>query len=350
MKRLKLYSFIIGAAALTLAGCSSAANEESAQLFEKQTETETATGTEEQVSNESQAEPATETQETVETEPFDEVEGNAETTTEADTSASSNGEVSICDETTELDYSKDYTDEIKVAVERAVASASSLEDEFAKMDEIHECITARRSQDQTQAEMSMASYFYYQVWDAELNNLWSRVSEAVDADTKDRLLKAQRNWIAMKDEATVMALGPREEGGSIYPMLVNEFIEDSTKNRCYLLAKELAAVTGDSYEMPKKDLRGMYLDNQGTDSICSSISIMEGWESGYTAKISLYRIGELDGTVTEDGDGKLAFVSDDESVKGTILYGWDGASLEITQADGASIVATGDKFEFPVTY
>ena len=101
--------------------------------------------------------------------------------------------------------------------------------------------------------------------------------------------------------------------------------------------------------MPKRSVTGSYIDNQGTESICSALSITESWESGYIAKVSLYRIGELEGTAEEAGDGKLSFTSYDETVKGTISYGWDGAVFEVTEASDA-VVNVGDKYEFPVVF
>lgn len=258
--------------------------------------------------------------------------------------------VSICDETTELDYDKDYDDEIRVAVERAVAESNSFSEEFSKMDEIQDHITSRRSQDQTQYEMNVASMYYYKVWDAELNNLWGRFAETVDEKTKGKYLNDQRNWISMKDEAILQALGPREEGGTIYPMSENTLLEESTKRRCYYLAKELAKVTGDSFEMPEKKPGGSYIDNQGTGSIYGSLSITAGWESGYVAKISMYRVGELEGNVEENGQGVLSFTSYDDAVKGTITYSWEGAKFEVTEVSGDSIVSVGDTFEFPFVF
>lgn len=268
---------------------------------------------------------------------------------EAAETPANDGAVSICDETTELDYSKDYSEEIKVAVERAVAGATSFDDEFNKIQEIHEHITSRRTDSENQVEMNVVSLYYFQVWDYELNNLWARFTDTVDEQTKERVLADQRCWNATKEDAALEALGPQDEGGSIYPLLYNGFMEETTKTRCYFIAKEIAAVKGESFTMPKRSVTGSYIDNQGTESICSALSITESWESGYIAKVSLYRIGELEGTAEEAGDGKLSFTSYDETVKGTISYGWDGAVFEVTEASDA-VVNVGDKYEFPVVF
>lgn len=325
MKRKIFCTLMITAACLVIAGCSGKESDETtSSIFEAQTET---SSTSEEVQN-----------------------ADAQSSDTTEEVASDDGRVSICDETTELDYSKDYAEEIKVAVERAVAEASSFEDEFNKMSEIQDHITARRSSDQTQYEMNMASLLYFQVWDAELNNLWNRFSETVDAQTKERVLADQRCWNSMKEEAALEALGPREEGGSIYPLLYNGYMEESTKVRCYVLAKEIAAAKGESYTMPSKAATGSYIDNQGTDSVYSSLSVTSGWESGYDVKVSLYRVGEIEGTAVEESDGNLTFTSSDESIKGIIHYGWDGATFEVTEAGDGSIVSVGEKFEFPFVF
>ncbi len=333
MKRKIYLAMMIATATITLAGCAGKDSEEATNsIFEPQTEI----GSSEDKNTEGNT--SAENSQNAESQ-------NTETTASAD-----DGRVSICDETTELDYSKDYTEETKVAVERAVASASSFEDEFQKMSEIQDHITSRRSDDQSQAEMNVASFYYYQVWDLELNNLWDRFSNTVDAQTKERVLADQRNWNAMKEDAALEALGPQDEGGSIYPVLYNGFMEESTKARCYFLAKEIAAANGSSFTMPKKAIAGSYIDNEGTDSIYSSLSVTEGWESGYNAKVSLYRIGELEGSAEEAGDGTLTFVSYDDVVKGTIHYGWDGATFEVTEVNGDSIVSAGDTYQFPLVF
>ncbi|WP_026517253.1 lysozyme inhibitor LprI family protein [Butyrivibrio sp. MC2021] len=340
MKRKIYCALAITAAFLTLAGCDKGDAEQGwSSEFEPVTET---------AGSQNEQQTTTEQEKTEQT-AADQTTGDQ--TTEATQEApADNGAVSICDETTPFDYASDYTEEIKVAVERAVAGATSFEDEFAKMQEIHEHITSRRSDDENQAEMNVVSFYYYQIWDAELNNLWDRFTQTVDDATKERVLADQRAWNVMKEDAALEALGPQEEGGSIYPLLYNSFMEDSTKVRCYFLAKEMAAAKGDSFTMPKKSVLGSYVDNQGTDSIYSCLSVTESWESGYIAKATLHGIGELEGTVEEAGDGVLSFASDDDSVKGTITYGWDGAVLEITEVNGDSVVSLGDKFEFPMVF
>ena len=50
----------------------------------------------------------------------------------------------------------------------------------------------------TQIEMNLSSRWFFDIWDTELNNLWSRFSDLADPQTKEKILAEQRNWIAMK--------------------------------------------------------------------------------------------------------------------------------------------------------
>ncbi len=344
---------MIAAAALclTIAGCGTESVENTGSIFEPsqaagggKVENESSAG-KEQITATSESEAGSEQVAA----PAEGEGGNNQAGATEQNAAPSEGGVSICDETSELDYNSDYEEEIKVAVERAVASATSFDDEFNQMGLIQDHITSRRSQDQTQVEMNMASFYYYEVWDAELNNLWGRFSETVDAATKEKALEHQRTWNALKQDVALEVLGPQDQGGSIYPLLYNTFMEESTKASCYYLAKDLSAASGRGFTIPPKQPAGGYVDTQGTDSIYSCLSVAEGWESGYDVKVSLYRQGELEGSAEESAD-TLEFTSYDDSVKGVIYYGWDGATFEVTEVNGDSIVQVGDTYQFPFVF
>ena len=77
--------------------------------------------------------------------------------------------------------------------------------------------------------------------------------------------------------------------------------------------------------MPEKSAKyGLFVDNQGTGSVYSSLITRQGLEGEDEALISIYREGETKGTFVDNGNGELAFTSDDGSVKGTIkINGWE---------------------------
>ena len=57
-----------------------------------------------------------------------------------------------------------------------------------------------------QADMNQTTAQWYQLWDDELNSLWSRLSDELDAETKAKVLEEQRAWIKQK-EARVKGAG-----------------------------------------------------------------------------------------------------------------------------------------------
>ena len=176
-----------------------------------------------------------------------------ETTSEESTTFNNGKEDDIeLKDTIEIDFTYDYTEDIKADVAYVVSNSSSLQEELKNIDTITQKYTLLAESAQTQGEMNVASQWLYMIWDTELNNLWSRFSSLANQDTKEMVLEEQRNWIAMKEEVTLMSLGSQEENGSMYPMLVNSLWEEKTKNRAYFIANELAQIEGESFAMPDR--------------------------------------------------------------------------------------------------
>lgn len=251
-----------------------------------------------------------------------------------------------------IDFTYDYSEDIKADVEDLVSGSASLQEELENMERIIQKYTPLAEAAQTQSEMNLSSKWFFVIWDTELNSIWSRFSDSADQETKEKFLEEQRNWVAMKEEVTLLSLGSREENGSMYPLLQNSFLEEITKNRTYVLASELAKLKGESFAMPEKSAKyGLFVDNQGTGSVYSSLNTRQGWEGEDEAIISIYRQGEAEGTFVDNGNGELTFTSDDGSIKGTIkLNGWDGASFKVTETAGESTFAVGEEFEFPFAF
>ena len=246
------------------------------------------------------------------------IESMDEETTSEESTTFNNGEEDDIElkDTIEIDFTYDYTEDIKADV------------------------------------AYVASLWLYVIWDTELNNLWSRFSSLANQDTKEMVLEEQRNWIAMKEEVTLMSLGSQEENGSMYPMLVNSLWEEKTKNRAYFIANELAQIEGESFAMPEASTKyGLFVDNQGTDAVYSSLITQQSWEGEDEAIISVYRLGEIEGSFIDNGNGNLDFTSDDGSIKGTIqINGWNGATFEVTETIGAVPFSVEEKFEFPFAF
>lgn len=269
--------------------------------------------------------------------------------TEADSKINNDAELN---DNLEIDFTFDYSEDIKADIDYVASNATSLQEELENIEQIIQKYTPLAQSAQSQMEMNISSEWFFVIWDTELNSLWSRFSNSADPQTKERVLAEQRNWIDMKEEVTLLSLGTAEENGSMYPLLQNSFLEEITKNRAYVLANELAKIKGESFAMPEvSEKYGLFVDNQGTGDVYSFLITRQGWEGDDEAIISIYRQGETEGTFTDNGNGELNFTSDDGSVKGIIkINGWNGASFEITEISGASAFSVGEIFEFPFVF
>ena len=150
-----------------------------------------------------------------------------------------------------LDFTCDYSEDIRADVDYAVSVSASLQEELENIEKIIQKYTPLAQAAQTQGEMNVSSQWFLVIWDTELNSLWSRFSHLADQQTKENILAEQRNWIDMKDEAVLLSIGSSEENGSMYPLLQNSFLEEITRRRAYVLANELAKVKGEPFVLPE---------------------------------------------------------------------------------------------------
>lgn len=90
----------------------------------------------------------------------------------------------------------------------------------------------------TQAEMNELAAQRYALWDGELNSIWSRLKERLDADAMAALTAEELEWIARKDEAMRQA-GLEVEGGSLQPIFTYGEGAEWTRDRVYVLAEHL---------------------------------------------------------------------------------------------------------------
>lgn len=252
----------------------------------------------------------------------------------------------------QIDFTHDYSEDIKEDVDYVVSGSASLQEKLENIDLMIQKYTPLAEAAQTQGEMNVSSQWFFTIWDTELNNLWSRFTDSADQQVKEKVLAEQRNWIAMKEEVTLLSIGSREENGSMYPLLQNAFLEKITKNRAYFLANELAKIKGESFVMPEISAKyGLFVDNQGTGSVYSTLITQQSEDGEDEAIISIYRQGETKGSFVDNGNGELAFTSDDGTVKGIIkINGWDGASFKVTETAGNSIFFVGEEDKFPFVF
>lgn len=86
----------------------------------------------------------------------------------------------------------------------------------------------------TQLDYNEQTQRLYEMWDSDLNAIWSELKAYLDAEAFDELLAEQREWIAEK-EAEVKVAGAEYEGGSMQPMAMNMKAAELTKARVYEL-------------------------------------------------------------------------------------------------------------------
>ena len=146
---------------------------------------------------------------------------------------------------TENHYTEDVIDiEEKSEIE-------SIQDEIAKV-EVKSCEYENADwSSMGQQEMNQLTAQWYQLWDDELNSLWSRLSDELDAETKAEVLDEQRAWIKRKEE-NVIGAGAQVFGGSLQPQLENSTAEEMTRARAYILAGYLADVRNETFTIPSE--------------------------------------------------------------------------------------------------
>ena len=128
----------------------------------------------------------------------------------------------------------------KVTVnDETTTSDVSIESELQKIEEKAAAMQEDLSSGElAQQEMNTLSLRLYQLWDNELNSIWSRLKETLDEDTMTTLTQEERDWIKTKDSAVEEA-GKDAEGGSLQPLLENDKAAELTRDRVYELAEYL---------------------------------------------------------------------------------------------------------------
>lgn len=102
-----------------------------------------------------------------------------------------------------------------------------------------------------QQQMNQHSVQWYKLWDDELNSLWSRLSDELDEETKEKVLEEQRAWIKRK-EGNATAAGVAALGGTLQPLLESETAAEMTRARVYVLAGYLADVRKESFTVSQE--------------------------------------------------------------------------------------------------
>ncbi len=95
----------------------------------------------------------------------------------------------------------------------------------------------------TQMDLNECANDNAQAADAALNALYRKVMVAPQTD-KDGLKQSERVWIKYRDKTCADAVGPREDGGSIWPMDMANCEQTETDKRIRVLQRMLTCTAG----------------------------------------------------------------------------------------------------------
>lgn len=95
--------------------------------------------------------------------------------------------------------------------------------------------------DSAQQAMNSCAANTFKAADKELNALYkTQLDYLQDAKSKSAFKEAQRKWIALRDADCLYQVGPREDSGSIWPLLQLSCETEQTKVRIEQLKKYVA--------------------------------------------------------------------------------------------------------------
>jgi uncharacterized protein YecT (DUF1311 family) len=98
---------------------------------------------------------------------------------------------------------------------------------------------------ETQMDLNQCAEANYEAADAALNALYKRLlAQDTDAKAAASLRDAERTWISYRDKECARQVGPREGGGSIWPMDMSTCLEEKTAARIRELKQSLDCPAG----------------------------------------------------------------------------------------------------------
>jgi uncharacterized protein YecT (DUF1311 family) len=105
----------------------------------------------------------------------------------------------------------------------------------------------------TQMELNQCADANEKSADTALNTLYRQLmAEETDAGVRQRLVAAERAWIAYRDKECAYQVGPQQNGGSIWPMEMSNCLEQLTAARIAELSKLRGCTAGVSACNPQQ--------------------------------------------------------------------------------------------------
>jgi uncharacterized protein YecT (DUF1311 family) len=90
-----------------------------------------------------------------------------------------------------------------------------------------------------QMDLNQCAQANYEAADGKLNEVYHTAMDAAgDEASRTQLRDSERTWIQFRDRECARQLGPREDGGSIWPMDMATCLKDKTDARIRELRKD----------------------------------------------------------------------------------------------------------------
>lgn len=215
-----------------------------------------------------------------------------------------------------------HTEDVNDIEEKS--EAESIQDEIAKV-EVKSCEYENADwSSMGQQEMNQLTAQWYQLWDDELNSLWSRLSDELDAETKARVLDEQRAWIKRK-EKNVIGAGAEAFGGSLQPQLENTTAEEMTRARAYILAGYLADVRNESFTIPSEIQASIDMAEPSLDDVFEKFEGQWIFDEERGACVGIERTETCDYGV--EGSNWTVWVSGGDIISDLDVYGYTEKSI-----------------------
>ena len=200
----------------------------------------------------------------------------------------------------------------------------SIQDEIAKVEDNSKEYENADWGSMGQQEMNQLTAQWYQLWDDELNSLWSRLSDELDAETKAKVLDEQRAWIKRKEE-NVIGAGAEAFGGSLQPQLENSAAEEMTRARAYILAGYLADVRNESFTISPEIRESIDMADPSLDDVFKKFEGQWIFDEERGACVGIERTETCAYGV--EGSNWTVWVTGGDIISDLDVYGYTGNSV-----------------------
>lgn len=204
------------------------------------------------------------------------------------------------------------------------SETESIQDEIAKIETKSSEYENADWSSMGQQEMNQLTAQWYQLWDDELNSLWSRLSDELDAEAKEKALEEQRAWIKRKEE-NVKGAGAAAFGGSLQPQLENTTAEEMTRARAYTLAAYLADVRNEPFTISPEIQESIDTADPSLDDVFQKFEGQWIFDVERGACVGIERTETC--TYGVEGSNWTVWVTGGDIISDLDVYGYAGNSI-----------------------